>query len=393
MRLFAALFFALSSPVLAQTNLDTQTALFQFNQQNLAVQLEQKEFETIYRTDQVPDTCYRDEVQGTKTECHTEFDRQCDTRFEQSCYFRNYPICRSVPRNVCHTSNQCTTQMDRVCNSSGCRSVPRRVCNPVQRCNTQMDQVCRNDQRYECQTVPRQYCQDIPRQVCNQVPNIVKVPYACTRPVQVPIGQQIKLHTIARVSILLENFTQTGAISDQLSARLVNGQVTLSGLNQSAHTHLFQMVKTDRTEQFISSTEKQVNYLFQIKAIPVQNLNRFLESKLSDAKLYSDRLEFNSTGSLDAPFKGKLLIVQKRRIISDKVVVNQEFSPSAIVGRSSLQSISLSQFGVESLKDAKYRVELSLKLDEAQLKSNLINTETLSRIIGKEVATTFDADL
>ena len=393
MKLFAALVFAFSATTQAQTNLDPQTALFQFNQQSQVLQLEEKEFETIYRTDQVPDTCYRNEVQGTKTECHTEYDRQCDTRLEQSCYYRSYPICHSIPRNVCQTSNQCTTQMDRVCNSSGCRSVPRRVCNPVQHCSTRLDQVCRNEQRYECQTVPRQYCQDIPRQACNQIPNVVKVPYACTRPVQVPIGQQLKLHTIARASLLLENFPETGALSDQLNARLTNGTVSLTSLNQSENTHLYQVVKKTRTEQIISATEKQVNYLFQIRAIPVQLLNRFLESKLSDARLFSDRIEFNASGTLDAPFKGSLLIVQKRRLISDKVIVNRDFGPSALVGRGNLQTIALSQFDGTQLKDARYRVELSLKLDTEKLKADLINAETLSRIADKQVSTAFDAEL
>ncbi len=383
MKLLVALFFGLSTPALAET--------FIFNQANQVLSLDQKEFETIYRTDQVPDTCYRDEIQGTRTECHTEYDRQCDTRFEQQCYFRNYPVCQNIPRNVCHTDNQCTTQMDQVCNSSGCRTIPRRVCNPVQRCNTQMDQVCHNQQRYECQTVPRQYCQDIPRQACMQVPNIVKVSYACTRPVQVPIGQQIKLHTVAQVSIQLENFSETGQTTDQLSASLNGGIVTLGALNQASNAYLYQVVKQDRTEQVISSTEKQVNYQFRVKAISIQKLNAFLETQINQSKLYFDRLEFNTFSSLDAPFKGSLMILQRRHVISDKMIINQDFGPSAIVGRNGVQSIAFNAFGVNSLKSAKYSVELTLKLDQEKLKQGLINTEALSRIANKVVVTSFEA--
>jgi len=211
--------------------------------------------------------------------------------------------------------------------------------------------------------------------------------------VQVPIGQQLKLHTIARVSILLENFSETGSTPDQFKANLLNGQVTLTTLNQPENAYLYKIVKKDRTEQFISATEKQVNYSFQIRAIPVQLLNKFLESTLSDARLFNDRIEFNASGSLNAPFKGNLVIVQKRRLISDKVVVNRSFGPSAIVGRSSLQTIALSQFDGTSLKDARYRVELSLKLDTDQLKADLINMETLSKIFDKQVSTAFDAEL
>jgi hypothetical protein len=87
------------------------------------------------------------------------------------------------------------------------------------------------------------------------------------------------------------------------------------------------------------------------------------------------------------------LIVQKRRLISDKVIVNRDFGPSALVGRGNLQTIALSQFDGTQLKDARYRVELSLKLDTEKLKADLINAETLSRIADKQVSTAFDAEL
>ena len=73
-----------ASLAFAQSGDHTQSN-FAFNQRTVALNLEQKDFETIYRTDQVPDTCYRDEIQGTRTECHTEIERICNTRYEELC--------------------------------------------------------------------------------------------------------------------------------------------------------------------------------------------------------------------------------------------------------------------------------------------------------------------
>ncbi len=389
MKLLAALIFGLSSSALAANG--NEASLFNFNQPKITVQLEHQDFETIYRTDQVPDTCYRDEIQGTKTECRTVYDQVCNTRMEQVCNFRTYPVCNTIPRRVCYSRDVCTTQMDQVCNSHGCQTIPRRVCNPQQYCTTQMDQVCHHEQRYECQTLPRQYCQDVPRQDCQQVPNVVKVAYACTRPVQVPIGQQLKLHTVAQVTLQLANFAESGPTADQLRAELKDGKVTLTALDESSSAYLYQILDTQKQEQIISATEKQLNYNFVIKAISLQKLNAFLSSSITHTKLMFDRIEFNFFGKLDIPFKGSLLLVQNRKILSDRVVINNEFSPSAITGQDGNYSIALSPFGVASLKNSKHTGELSLSLDLDRLKTGLINPLTLNGIANKKIESSIDA--
>jgi hypothetical protein len=389
MKLLAALIFGFSSSALAATG--AESTLFNFNQPKISIQLDHQDFETIYRTDQVPDTCYRDEIQGTKTECRTVYDRVCDTRMEQVCNVRSYPICNTIPRRVCYTRNECTTQMDQVCNSHGCQTIPRRVCNPQQFCTTQMDQVCHHEQRYECQTLPRQYCQDVARQDCQQVPNIVKVPYACTRPVQVPIGQQLKLHTAAQVTVQLANFSESGPTSDQLKAELKDGKVTLSSIDESSNAFLYQVLDTQKQEQIISSTEKQLNYQFVVKAISLQKLNTFFESSITQTKLMFDRIEFSFPGKLDIPLKGSLLLVQNRKLLSDRIIINQDFGLNAIIGQGVNYSIAFSPFKVNSLKNSKHTGELSLKLDLEQLKAGLINPQTLNTISQKKIVSSIDA--
>jgi hypothetical protein len=398
MKLLATAFFialtAMNSGALAQTT-DLSQTTFTFNQANLALSLEQKDYETIYRTDQVPDTCYRDEVQGTRTDCHTETDRRCETRYEQQCQYRNYPVCQRIPRNVCRTEQNCTTQNDRVCNSHGCVNVPRRACNPVQRCSTQVDSVCHNEQRYECQNVPRQICIDVPRQVCNQVPNTVRVPYACTRPVQVPVGQQLKMSTVAKVAMNLVNFAEAGQTPDAIVARLVNGQVTLTAVNSAGSAYLYQVVGQIRNEQVISATEKIVTYNFAVKATSIQQLNAFMSSSVIDSKIFLNRIEFgfNLFGQTlpNIPLKGHLKVLQAKNSRTSYIIVDDDFNSKAIVSQGATQVMMLNNFEVDSLIAGRsHTVELSIRADLNEIGRNLINPDALKQVSDKVIEATFE---
>ncbi len=392
MKLLAALLLGLSSAALAQSNVDQRQANFNFNQQNLAINLEQKDFETIYRTDQVPSTCYRDEIQGYRTECHTEYDRQCHTRYENECHTESFPECTTIPRRECSSSEQCTTENDQVCNSHGCVNVPRRVCHPVESCHTTSDQVCHTDSREVCNNVPRESCENIPRQACEQVPNVVQVPYACSRSVQVPIGQQLKLHTVAQVAINLVNFSDVGATADAFTAQLTDGIVVISAKDPAKNAFLYQLIDQKRTEQVVSSTEKVVTYTISISATSIQKLNEFLNSQISDGKLFYDRLQFNLLGTLSVPVKGHLKIVQHRRIRSDLLIIDDDFeSTSVIASANGVQTIELKNFGVTSLNSATHSIELSLRLDLVKLQKGLINPAALAQVASKAVLSSFEA--
>lgn len=195
---------------IAQSN-SVEQRTFKLEQETTSFDLEHKEVEPVFETQQVPDTCYRSVQRGTKTECHTEYDQQCSTRIENECRNVAYPVCQSVPRQVCEniprrvcnnvpqevcettndrvcrnepqrvctnvprrqcdTVQQCTTQNDRVCRGSPpnqtCQDVPRRVCNPVQQCRTENDNVCHSEDRQVCQNVPRRQCHTENRQQCS----------------------------------------------------------------------------------------------------------------------------------------------------------------------------------------------------------------------------------
>ncbi len=377
-----------SSPALAQVQAPG-TQEFTLNQPTQDLSLEGREFETIYRTDYVPDTCYRSEVQGTRPECRTEYDRQCHTDYQQQCGYRNYPVCQTVPRNVCRTQQVCRTVNDRVCNSHGCTNVPRRECRMENRCTTQMDQVCHTQQRWECQTFPQTICQNVPRQVCVNVPNVVQVPYSCQKPVQVAIGQNLKLRTVAKITVRFVNFTETGATGDRLSAKLEGDQIRFSG---NSTRFLYQIVDQSRSERMLSGTEKIIEADFSIRATPLKTLSDFESILIDEGKLGFDRLSFRMSSFPGAPFKGNLNLVQNRALGRDLVIVDRDFESRALTGQGNVQTLMLSPLGASLLRDKTHRVRISLMLDGEALRKGAINAEILNQLRNKPVELGFEAN-
>ena len=390
MILLAAAFFVFSSPVLAQSPLPA-AANFSLNQENQTLRLETQEFETLYRTDMVPSTCYRSEVQGSTTQCHTEYDHQCHTEYQQQCGYRNYPVCQTVPRNVCYPQEECQTIMDNVCNSHGCTPVPRRVCHTENRCTTQYDNVCHNEPRYECQTVPQTLCQDVPRQACIQVPNVVQVPYSCMKPVQVPIGQRMKLDTIADVSVKFANFSEAGALSETLSAKLVDGKVILNA-SGATKSYLYQVDSENQSNQMISATEKAVTAQFSLRATSIQKLNQFASLSLSQGKIASDQIEFTLSANPEVPFKGHLKLLQNRTFGGHLVIVDNDFKSNAIVTEGGVSHLMLNNFGVNGLRSKHHEATLSLSLDMDALKNELLNPDALPLLNSNDIETQFEGN-
>jgi hypothetical protein len=221
------------------------------------------------------------------------------------------------------------------------------------------------------------------------------VPYACTRPVQVAIGQRLKLHTVAKVSVNLLNFAESGAIADGLVAQLgTNGTVTLKAAQPNS-AFLFQIVAQQRNEQMISATEKLVTYTFSLQATSIAKINTFLATQLADAKLYGNRLEFQlnheGSGIFTAPLKGHLKLLRIKNQRTSYILINDDFDDKALVSRGNLQVMMLKPFGITSLQAKTHKVELSLGVDLAALKKNLINPEVLPLIANQQIQASFEA--
>ena len=227
--------------------------------------------------------------------CRDVPDQVCHTTQVPVCHTNNEQVCHSEPHQSCETTQVCTTQNDQVCHGTPpnqqCTNIPRRVCNPVQSCHTSNQQVCHteshqscqnetrqqcdqitrrecrvenhqschNETRQECNNVPRQHCENVPRQACVEVPTIEQEQYSCMQPQQVPVGERLQLHTLARVTINVRNPRNIDISRDNLVITMNQG--VLSAVVQSASGIQYQVrqsapsvVRTGPTEEVVTTT-------------------------------------------------------------------------------------------------------------------------------------------
>lgn len=149
------------------------------------------ESHTRYEDRVVEDTCYRDEVQGSRQECETHNRQECTPIVRRECRDILRNECTPIMRRECGVENErvctpitrreCGVINDRVCTPTTrreCSPVSREVCNPISRqvCSPVDRQVCTPNTRRECSNVPRQVCTPTTRRECSSVPKQVCTP-------------------------------------------------------------------------------------------------------------------------------------------------------------------------------------------------------------------------
>jgi len=239
------------------------------SQANNQLQLNHSEMETIYETQNVPSTCTRSVQRGTRQDCHTENEQQCTTQNERECKDETFPVCQTIPRRVCETTQQCTTDTEQVCHGTGaqrvCTTVPHKTCKPVEVCQTKNDQVCHNETRQQCTTVPRQHCTTVPRQECTTVPVIIQEQYPCTKPTQVAVGQRLKLHQLAQISIIVRNPGNQNVSADSMVVTMNNGIVSVTATSVSGIQYQVQQIS--QNQSYPSATEELITVSFEVDVL------------------------------------------------------------------------------------------------------------------------------
>ncbi len=328
------------------------------------VQLVNSQFEPVFETRQEPDTCYRDEVQGTKQECRTVWD--------QRCYTETFPSCTSITRRECSTQNQCTTVPDQVCNSNGCTTVPRRVCQPATVCRNVPDQVCH--------TQTRNRCVNEPRTVCNQVPNVVRVPYACTRPVQVQVGQRLVMKTVANLNLAFRYADGTGPNRDQFKIALPPQGEPLLNSESTADRYIYSSRILRKSVRAVSGDEQIVDYDIEVIGTPISIFGNVSAGRIDGIRLFSDRVEFVTPGLnlQSVPAKVRIELVRNPRIGGDTTLIDREIASRTLVVRGDTVVVPFQPYGVEPLKDRRFIVRVGIQIDESTLGKSIINGRVLS---------------
>lgn len=350
-----------------QTDNNFETIIDFTGEETKTVTLEGPMTVTRVRVEDQDSTCYRqepyeEEVCGNETryrnECRWQPGRRaCDTRYDRVC------------RNVTRYRQRCTTGASRqVCtNEPGrrvcrtrdgrqtCRNVPgRRVCRsePGRRtCRSvpYTDRVCDRVPRTYCRDIPgRNICQDVPYQdyVCRMVTKYRDIPYACTKPVEVPYEAEVT-HT-HEVEV---KFTDADALgAGKLSLKVVDKEfIDAIFTNENEDQTFVQLTKntevvSDEEDAIVSKSEVSVN---------VGNLQKLL----APVKAVIEGVSIDKKGRLNVSTQEaksfadsdiELVIVKKK---NDEVHFAKTFKASdfSLNGEEGMK-IDLSKHGFEKLK-------------------------------------------
>jgi hypothetical protein len=325
-------FLSLLVLVNAQVALGDEASSFVFtgSESFKEVRLDKDIYRTQYRTESYQDTCYTQVQDGYRTECHTEYDRQChtgprtcstqyETRCHQQppvCHTETQQQCRNAPpscRSVCHQGPQGQICRE-VCSPGGtvCSPVSRQVCHGGgQVCNQYPEQVC---------TGGNTVCNNVPRQVCNQVPNYRQEPYACTRTREVPY--QVLDHKVeARVLFEFAGLPQ-GAIAREEFKMNIND----TDVNVTVNTSKNLMIFATKTKDVVDSGN--------IKYVTIKLAVRFMDLKLireaisgiNDIEIKDDVLFFSVGKAIQGVGYKHRIKVYEHKFGQDRMVVDRNFS-------------------------------------------------------------------
>ncbi len=247
---------------------------------------------TITRTriEDQDSTCYRqepyeEEVCGNETRyrnvcdwrpgrrvCDTSYDRVCRnvTRYRNSCTTgpsRN--VCTNEPgRRVCRTRNGQQVCRDipgrRVCRSKPGRSTCRKV--------PYTDRVCDRVPRTRCRDTPgRNVCTDVPYDewVCKMVTKYRSVPYACTKPVEVPY--EVEVNHVHDVKVKFSDVDSIGA--GKLTVKVVEKDFVDALFENSNDEQSFIML--EKKTEVVSDEETEIKSETQVD-ITFGNLSKLL---------------------------------------------------------------------------------------------------------------------
>jgi hypothetical protein len=203
------------------------------------------------------------------------------------------------------------------------------------------------------------------------------VPYACQRPVQVPIGQKLKLDTLARVQIRIANLREIGVRSENLTLSLNQGKVSLSA---SGLPLIVRVLEQSQDVRRVGETQAEVDARYLIEILPLEQINGLSSIGLTQGRLESDRIEFQMKGLPAFPVKGRLQVVRKQTFGGRKTIVNSDFEARSIVIQGGTAKLMLLPFGVECVKNRPHEISVRIFPDLEALKKGLVNSEILSKI-------------
>jgi len=237
---------------------DSKTFKFDGSHASAELTLSSTEGHTIYETRYYEDTCYRDEQQGYRQECHQEVRTSCTPILRRVC--EDQQVCGNVPDQIC------------INHPGGVRE-----CRPITR------HECHNETT--CRDVPDEICQTVPYQACESVPNIVSVAYSCTKSREVAVGYKQDYQDKGEVLVRIGKVPAGIKPNEEFTVTL-DGQNTQIELSKDSHQLLMSVTESiDRkiTENDTSSRPgaKIIRAIYDIELeSPVSDIDMNLKGQV-----------------------------------------------------------------------------------------------------------------
>jgi hypothetical protein len=309
---------------------DSETIEFDGTKYSIGVKLNDQEKHTLYQTVAVQSTCYKQELVGYQTVCHTQWQNEC--------HWEYHPVCRPVTQ---------------------CNNLPP----PQQVCWTQ--NVCHNEQQYVCHQVPHQ--------VCHQEPQYQTVAYPCTQYVEKPVGEEIDFNVKGDLTMNFNRIDEIPASVERFRG-VLNGEKLIVSLQQDSKQYLLyltqktsnvQILKPDQGAQ--SPGEKLVTAVYDVKRVPVAEISSAIQGQISGISLGAGQLSYEAGKVFSTDTIRVHVKMKKDDFWSDPTVIDADIASSDLVvndagsGRSRV-FVPLAKYLSQPLEDDKYFIELSVSL-------------------------------
>jgi hypothetical protein len=330
---------------------DSEQIEFDGTKYSIGVQLNDQEKHTLYQTVAVQSTCYKQELVGYQTVCHTQWQNQC--------HWQNHQVCRPVTQ---------------------CNNLPP----PQQTCWTQT--VCHNEQQYVCHQVPHQ--------VCHQEPQYATVPYPCTQYVEKPVGEELDFNVKADLTLNFNRLDQSTPAPERFQSTLSGERLVVSLLQDSKQFLLYlnqassnvKIIKPDQGAQ--SPGEKLVTAVYDVKRVPVAEVVSPIQGEIANIAMQGSQLSYEGGKVFDPASMSLHVTIKRDKFGSDPTVVDADIPSSQLViqdagqGRSKV-FVPLEKFLQEKLREANYHVTLTVSLVRGSTQG-LLNPALLPSVTEKE---------
>ncbi len=307
-------------------------------------------------------TCYREESDGTKTECSSFPHEECNTTSTYKCETKYREECGYTDEEVCKDDRECE-----IINGV-------RFCNEVRNCTDVSTYVCDRVPFEDCGYSPSTSCNTKYTQECKEVPKYKTVYYECTKFKYT--YKTIQHTTKADVKFQIDSLPNHIKISEKVTLKVENESFVVGDFKTLDGKPSEFVWEFDRNLAHNSVSEKEVLISGTIKAIPahIKSVDAPLKLPITDLKINGEDLSFSVPEILYPEFYVYDIRFERKGFLNYSFIYHRpgslkELNLTNNNGRT-IVSVDLSQLsaGPDDRERGSYRITFELALSAEAIK-------------------------